>query len=345
MISINLIVRDGEKYIRQCLDAVLAQSCQDFELIIFDNDSTDRTKEIINSYHLSPITYNLIENPVNLGPWGGFEESLKYSHSEFVVLLSVDVILDKDFIKNALAVMEQDEKIGALQAKVKQWCFSADGQPEKTDLIDTLGFKIFRNRRLINIGQGEEDRGQYDQEKEIFGVEGAVPVFRREALEDCRLPRGSTSGEGEIVDHDMFWYGDDLDLVWRMRLFGWKQVYVPSVIAWHDRSTTKDTKQKWYDYFFRVGRRRQIPIRKRRLDWRNYRLAIIKNDYMINILRDWPRIAAREIMVLGYAILFESQIFLEIPTFLKLLPKTLNKRKKIMLKAKIGPKEIRQWFH
>lgn len=345
VLSLNLIVRNGEKYIRQCLAAVLAQTYRDFELIIFDNGSTDQTKEIIKSYDLKPITYNLIEYPTNLGPWGGFEESLKHTNAKYSVLLSVDVLLDKDFLKNAAAIMERDEKIGALQAKVLQWYFSAS-RSELTHKIDTLGFKIFRNRRLINIGQGEEDRGQYDAPmfhasgfrlREVFGVEGAVPIFRRKAFEDCRITEG-------VVDKDMFWYGDDLDLVWRMRLLGWKQVFAPSVIAYHDRSTTKDTKQKWYDYFFRVGRRRQIPIRKRRLDWRNYRLAIVKNDYMINILRDWPRIAAREIMVLGYATLFEPQIFLEIPTFFKLLPKMLKKRKEIMVKAKIGPKEIRQWF-
>ena len=93
----------------------------------------------------------------------------------------------------------------------------------ETKTIDTCGFQIFRSRRIVNIGHGEEDRGQFNQEKEIFAVEGAVPVLRRQALEDCRLK----SQGNKIIDPDFFWYGDDLDLAWRMRLFGWKQVFAP----------------------------------------------------------------------------------------------------------------------
>ena len=172
---------------------------------------------------------------------------------------------------------------------------------------------------------------------EIFGVEGAAPVFRREALEDSRIT-------GEIADHDMFWYGDDLDLAWRMRLFGWKQVYSPEVIMYHDRSTTKGISRGWKDYLKRISERKNISSLKKRLDWRNKRLARLKNDYWQNVLRDLPWILKREAQELGYIILFEPSVLLEIPKFLKLAPKMLKKRKEIMKKAKVSPVEIQKWF-
>jgi len=344
-ITINLVVLNGEKYICHCLDSVINQT-YDHNLIefnIFDNGSTDGTIETVRGLEfrildLGFTKFSLTENKENLGMWPAHEKLWQNCNSKYVVVLSVDVILDPDFIKNAVEEMEKDENLGAIQAKIYQWSLK-NGQVDKTDTIDTIGFQIFKSRRLVNIGHGEFSFANgFDTAKEIFAVEGAVPVFRLEALKSCKIAE-------EIIDHDFFWYGDDLDIAWRMRLFGWKERYCPSVVAYHDRSTTKGVSKSWLDHFHRIKIRRQIPIKKRRLDWRNYRLAIIKNDYASNLLQDLPRVAIREIMVLGYSLLFEPQIFLEIPRLFKLLPRMLKKRKEIMSRAIVGPAEMRKWFN
>ena len=357
LVTINLVVLNGEKYIRHCLDGILAQSYPKelIEFNILDNGSSDNTKSIIGNYKLQIINYkfsrfNLIELEKNVGVWPGQEMLLKYSNSKYVLGLCVDVLLDKDFVKNAVAVMEKDKQIGALQAKIYKYEISSLQANKLISLqagvIDTLGFQIFKSRRVINIGHGETDNGQFGEEKEIFGVEGACPFFRMEALEDCRIniQNSKLNIHSEIFDHDYFWYGDDFDFAWRMNIFGWKQVFAPSVIAWHDRQTTKSLKKNWLDYLFRVPVRHQIPIKKRRLDWRNNRWTIIKNDYTISVLKDLPYFLVRELMVLGYSVLFEPGIFLELPEFLKKLPKMFKKRKEIMKKAKISPEQIHKFF-
>ena len=353
LVTINLVVLNGEKYIRHCLDAILAQTYPHelIELNILDNSSTDNTKSIIATYNQRLTTndfakFFLLESKKNLGVWPGQEELLKHTTGKYIVALCVDVLMDKDFIKNSVEIMERDEKIGALQPKIYKYDLSPNGY-SLSSIIDTCGFQIFRSRRVVNIGHGEEDHGQYDNLGEIFAVEGAVPVFRREALENCRIDilyPISRIPYSEIVDHDYFWYGDDLDLAWRMRLFGWKEVFAPNVIAWHDRQTTKSVRKGWLDYFLRVPVRRQIPIKKRRLDWRNLRWTLVKNDYIINILKDLPWIVSREIAVLGYTVLFEPEVLKEIPTFFRYLPKMLRKRKEIMKRTVVTPKEIRKWI-
>lgn len=50
MISIILNVYNGEKYIKRCVESVLAQTYQNFELLIIDDGSTDSTAKIIDSY-------------------------------------------------------------------------------------------------------------------------------------------------------------------------------------------------------------------------------------------------------------------------------------------------------
>jgi GT2 family glycosyltransferase len=346
-VTINLVVMNGQKYIKYCLDAVLAQTHDRgaIEFNILDNNSGDQTKDIVREFNLQEKgfkKYNLIELKENLGVWPGQEELLKYSGGKYIIGLCVDVLIDKDFITNAIEIMESDENIGAVQAKIYRYdpgidFINSKFQIPNSKILDTCGFKISRSRRIVNIGHGEEDKSQYDNLGEIFGVEGAVPFLRRGAIEDIKI-------NGRFIDHDYFWYGDDLDFAWRMNMFGWKQIFAPSVIAWHDRQTTKSVKKTWLDYLFRVPGRRQIPIRKRRLDWRNTRWTIIKNDYTINLLKDLPFILGREIAVFGYSILFEPAVLIESANFFKFLPRMLKKRREIMKKAIIPPFKVHKYF-
>jgi len=406
LVSVNLVVYNGEKYIRQCLGSVLTQTCRNFELNILDNNSSDNTVALIETFlsergflkkdflsqnflnHDSPnpsTKNDLIffpPNPIdisiyqyggemgeggglvkliklgkNLGTWPGQEELLKYSRGKYIVALSVDVILDENFVAEAVKVFEQDEKIGAVQGKIYKLNLSqleTRNWKLETNIIDTCGFQIFRSRRIVNIGHGEIDRGQYDKEifssaeagkdiartyfNQIFAVEGAVPVLRRKALEDCRLK----SQDDEIIDPDFFWYGDDLDIGWRMRLFGWKEVLAPKVIAWHDRQTTKSLASGSWREFIKI--RKKIPMFKRRLDWRNTTLAIIKNDFTVNFLRDLPSIFWRQLRLWLYFLLFEPTMILEIFNIAKLLPKMLKRRSEIMRRTKVSAREIRKWF-
>jgi hypothetical protein len=399
LVSVNLVVYNGEKYIRQCLDSVLTQTYRDFELNILDNNSSDNTVALIETFlgergffkkdflsrnflnqdflnsstktetktdliflpphpiDISIYQYGgekgkegnlvkLVKRGKNLGMWPGQEELLKYSRGKYIVALSVDVILDENFVAEAVKVFEQDEKIGAVQGKIYKFKLpqlETRNWKLETNIIDTCGFRIFRSRRVINIGHGEIDRGQYDKEapyffNKIFAVEGAVPVLRRQALEDCRLK----SQDDKIIDPDFFWYSDDLDIGWRMRLFGWKEVLAPKVIAWHDRQTTKSLAGGSWREFIKI--RKRIPMFKRRLDWRNTTLAIIKNDFAINFLRDLPFIFWRQLRLWFYFILFEPRMILEIFNIAKLLPKMLKRRYEVMKRAKVSAREIRKWF-
>src|SRR3989344_7738400 len=154
LVTINLVVLNGEKYIRHCLDGILSQTypTELLEFNILDNGSTDGTKELIqDSGFMNRESefpkFNLVESKLNLGMWPGQEELLKYSSGKYVLAMAVDVILDKDFIKNAVGVMEKDPRIGALEAKIYKYDL-INNQPQFTRIIDTLGFNISRSRRI-----------------------------------------------------------------------------------------------------------------------------------------------------------------------------------------------------
>lgn len=326
LVSINLVVRNGEKYIRNCLLPVKNQSYNNIEVTIFDNASDDGTKEIIKKEFPQ---FRLIENNFNYGFGPGQNRCLKITKGKYILGLCVDVEPDRDFVKNAVTRMESDSNIGALQAKIYKM-----ENGNKTDAIDSCGFEIYRSRRIVNRGHGEKDSGQFSKSEEIFSYEGAAPFWRRQAMEECAV-------FGEIHDEDYFWYSDDIDLGWRMRLFGWKSFFDPSVIAWHDRSTTKRLSRDWRDF---IKLRETIPPKKRLLDWQNMHLTFIKNDLFASVLKDFKPFLVREIKLFLYILIFEPYTLLALPKIARLLPRILKKREYIMEHRKATQQEIEKWF-
>ncbi len=66
-VSIGLPVFNGERYLARAIDSVLGQDFRDFELIICDNASTDRTAEICAAYARRDARVRYVRNPRNLG--------------------------------------------------------------------------------------------------------------------------------------------------------------------------------------------------------------------------------------------------------------------------------------
>src|SRR3989344_8940801 len=152
LVTINLVVFNGEKYLRHCLNAVKRQDYPHLEVNVFDNASTDQTHEIVQKEFPE---FNLITSPKNLGMWPGQEKLLEYSHGQYSVALSVDVLLHPEFVTKAVETIAKDPTIGAIQSKTLQYEIDRIRNQESgimdSKIIDTLGFKILRNRRVINI--------------------------------------------------------------------------------------------------------------------------------------------------------------------------------------------------
>ena len=336
-VSIHLIVYNGEKYLRRCLLAVKGQTYENIKFRVFNNASTDSTIDILREVWPKSELINFDKNYI-LG--GGFNRSLYFSDSPYVIGLSVDVAMTPDFVKNAVIAMESHKKIGVLQAKILRW--DSETQ-ENTNIIDTTGMQIFRSRRIINRGHGEQDKGQYQKAGEIFCYEGAVPFFRREALEDARMLKSKEDKKYpyEYLDEDFVWYADEVDLGWRMRILGWGSWYEPSVIAYHDRQTTHKLSKGYRNF---INLRKTVPAFKSRLDFQNQRLTFIKNDFWVNILKDLPWFLKREIFLFIYFLIWERSTLRAYWNIIKMTPIMLRKRHEVMDRKKISKQKIREWF-
>lgn len=365
LVSISLVTYNGEKYISGCLNSVFNQTYPEIEVIIIDNGSTDKTVEILKESRIKNQGLRIISNKENLGFAAGHNINIKESRGKFVLCLNQDIVLDKDFIKEAIEVMGGDEKIGAVQGKL--YCLSeqseskaksqypsirpdglAQGINQTTSIIDTTGLIILKNRRIINRGQGEKDIGQYNQQEEIFGVDGAAPIYRKEALEDVKIRVNSRSRSAldprfEYFDEDFFAYKEDIDLSWRLRLYGWKIVYNPKSIAWHKRKA-KGKEKKGKQIINIIQSRKELSPYIQHYSFKNQRLMQIKNELTQLFLKHLPWILPKEIVSWFYVLFFERETWPAIVELFKQTPRAWQKRKVIMTNKKVNSKEIEKWF-
>lgn len=353
LVSINIVAYNEEENIEKSLSSAFNQSYKPIEVFLIDNASRDRTvekaKEIYKKSDKS-VPFSIIENAGNFGFGGGHNVGFKKSTGDFVLCLNADCELDKDYVQCLLEVFEKDKSISAAQGKLAN---------PRTGGLDTTGLLIFKNRRVINRGQGEEDKGQYEKPEEIWGVDGAAPIYRRAALEDTKIPiqnnRGrvsvesdltpvesdSTPADYEYFDEDFFAYKEDVDLSWRMRLLGWKMYYEPRALAYHDRSAGEGTSKK----FLEIARaRRGINDFAKYHSFANQRLMQIKNETPLLFLKHAPLILAKEVVSWPYVLIFERYGIKSAAKFFRFFLQTLRKRKFVMAKKRIKDKEMEEWF-
>ena len=316
--SIIVLTYNSEKYIENCLKSILGQTYKNIELIIVDNYSKDSSVKIIENWKLRVGNCKFIENSINLGYAKGNNLGINESEGEYAFIINPDVVLEENYIAETIKIFEKDSQIGSVQGKIYQLIYK-----EKTKIIDTVGFRVFESGRVIDEGQGEQNSEKYNNVVETFGVNGAAAAYRRETLNDVRLKE-------EYFDEDFFCYAEDLDLAWRAKWRGWKCVFCPEAVLWHDRTSSKSIGGGWKE--FRKARKLQ-SLWMRRISWRNMWFTYIKNLSIKSFLNS--KFLKRQIKFSIYLLIFEPRILLAKFSIIKLLPKILKKRKLIMKNKKV----------
>jgi len=110
-VSIGLPVFNGEKYLRTALDSILAQTYQDFELVISDNASTDRTPRICRAYAAWDSRIHYYRNKRNLGATRNFNRVFELSSGEYFKWAAHDDVLAPEFLSRCVSVLDREPSI------------------------------------------------------------------------------------------------------------------------------------------------------------------------------------------------------------------------------------------
>lgn len=111
LITVGLPVYNSERYLRQSLDSLLAQTYSDFVLVISDNASTDSTGQICREYAAADSRIQYFRNETNIGNPRNFNRVAGLAKTRYLKWSTADDFWESSFLERALEVMERDPTI------------------------------------------------------------------------------------------------------------------------------------------------------------------------------------------------------------------------------------------
>ena len=124
-VSIGMPVFNGEKYLKEALDSILAQTYSDFELIISDNASTDRTQQICLDYMTKDSRIRYYRNKENLGASRNFNKVFELSFGEYFKWAAYDDVIAPEYIQKCISVLNNNPSIVLCHSKTS--CIDENG--------------------------------------------------------------------------------------------------------------------------------------------------------------------------------------------------------------------------
>lgn len=255
-LSVVILNYNGRDFLKQFLPDVVKHSLP-HEVIVVDNASTDDSVDFLTSHHPE---VKLMRFDQNFGFSGGYNEAIRLIESEYIVLLNSDVEVTAGWIPPILNILESDPNLAAAQPKImdfkKKTHFEYAGGAG--GYLDTLAFPFCRGRVFHTI---EEDKGQYDDSRDVFWASGSCLFVRRDAY----LEAGG-------LDEDFFAHMEEIDLCWRLWNLGYR-------VAMSHKSTI---------YHVGGGTLDKSHPRKTYLNFRNGLSLMLKNERSSQLLWKLP---------------------------------------------------------
>jgi GT2 family glycosyltransferase len=303
LVSIIIVTAGRNNYLERCLKSLELQTYPDFEIIVIDNSSN---RDFVNKTLSLYPGIKLYSSPKNLFYCAAVNKGIEMSGGEFILCLNDDAFLEKDFIEQALRGFRIGGSVGLVSGKILR---------TDKETLDSTGLSLSFFRTAKERGYGVTDRGQFEKEGHIFGVNGAVAFYRKEMLEDIKEGK-------DYLDADFRFFYEDLDIAWRANRRGWKGYYIPSAIAYHARGCTARPAKgigKPYSRRFLSDELHADLIKNRYI-------TMLKNESLPDFLLHLPGIALYDCVAWGYCLLFKPQMIKFFIYNLKYLEAAIKKR-------------------
>src|SRR3954470_24060115 len=305
VVSVTIVTYNSGRFIKRCLESVLAQKYPLKEIIVVDNASTDGTVDLLEQFEDRCTVYY---NDENIGFAAAQNQAIRLSRGEWVLTLNPDVLLLPNFIQALVDAGQLDPGIGTVCGKLLTMTSHFE-IPEKP-VVDSTGIYFNPMLRHLDRGSREVDNGHYLNYEYVFGATAAAALYRRAMIDDISL-------DGEFFDSDFFVYREDADVAWRAQLMGWKCLYTPHARGYHVRNVLP-------------GNRRALPSNINMHSVKNRFLMRLKNITPDVYRRNWLSITLRDVVVIGCCVLREQSSLSAFWYVLRNWKRTMAKRNEIM---------------
>jgi N-acetylglucosaminyl-diphospho-decaprenol L-rhamnosyltransferase len=225
-VSVVVVVYESGPTLAECLAALKAQSFTDYELILVDNASSDRSAQAAAKAAPDVV---LIENATNLGFAAAVNQAAKVARGQWLVLLNPDAYARPDWLEHLMAAAEANPGVHSFTSRQ----LKADDATTLDGLGDVMSIVGFPFRG----GYTQPNPGRLEPGWVFSACGGAMMVDRALFL--------NVGG----FDERLFCYCEDVDLGYRLRLIGKPTLLVPDAVVRHVGSASSGGRRSDFAVF------------------------------------------------------------------------------------------------
>lgn len=215
--SIIIVNWNGEQFLEQCLTALMKQTVKPHEIVLLDNASTDRSIEIAQRF--PRVRLMALDRNTGFARGNNLAIEAASTDSEWIALINPDAFAEPSWLESLLAAADRNPEFDIFAGKLVN--------ATNPTLLDGAGDAYHISGLVWRMEHGCPVPASADNEREVFSPCAAAALYRRSALDQV-------GG----FDEDYFCYVEDVDLGFRLRLAGYRCLYVPRAIAHHIGSGT-----------------------------------------------------------------------------------------------------------
>jgi hypothetical protein len=231
-LSIIVLSYNTKELLRGCLVSLEKNRREvDFEVIVPDNGSVDGSPEMVEKDFPNA---RLIESEINLGFAGGNNLAKELARGEYVLFLNSDTIVHKNTLRETVDYLDRYKDVGAVTCKIVLPNGDLDKDTRRSFITPWIGLvhlflkldRLFPKSRLF----AKYWYGYMPENKihEIDALQGAFFLTRKKLLDEIGW-----------FDEDYFLDGEDIDISWRIKDMGFKNMYFPKVEITHFKGSSK----------------------------------------------------------------------------------------------------------
>ena len=207
---------NGMAYLENCLASLRGEPAR---VIVVDNGSTDGSRERVQEKFPK---VRLISLDRNYGFCRAVNRGMEASETTYVILLNNDTEAQPGFVKALEKAMDGDERVFSGAARMVR--MDAPSRIDDAgDYYCALGWAFAAGR--------DKPAENYDAPREIFSACGGACIYRRRILQKIGM-----------LDENHFAYLEDVDLGYRARLYGFRNLYVPGAVVRHAGSASSGSR-------------------------------------------------------------------------------------------------------
>src|SRR3990167_1178346 len=216
LVSVIIPNWNGKQLLKKCLPSLQKQTFKDFEVIVVDNGSLDKSVDYVTKFLPE---FKVIKLDKNYGFAKAVNSGIQNSKSKYLFLLNNDTAVEENGLSCLVAAANQHKDAGFIAARVRNF-YRRDRIDSAGDIIDVAG-------HAYNLGMGEKDVPKFSKAGYVFMVTAGGGLFKREVFNKVGL-----------FDEDFNTYMEDVDLCLRAQLQGFKGWYQPKAIIYHMHKAT-----------------------------------------------------------------------------------------------------------